>query len=98
MKPGPPLQALKAVGTGPHKRTPQSLFDAAAEEQLFEPEKIVGERTKKQTGGTMQTQYEVDARRPAQVGQGQHAGAFPLCRVQHGLRDALWRGPGGVSS
>lgn len=59
VKPGPPLQALKAVGTGPHKRTPQSLFDAAAEEQLFEPETIVGERTKKQTGGTMQTQYEV---------------------------------------
>lgn len=42
----PPAPALKAQGSG-KKRTPQSAFDLAAGEDVYEPELIVAERLAK---------------------------------------------------
>ena len=46
---------LAAQGTGGKKRTPQSAFDPAKDQDIYEPEKIVAERMAK--GGV--TQYQV---------------------------------------
>ena len=53
-KPAPPPPRPKSQGTT-RKRTPTSNFDPAAGEDIYEPEKIVGQRMAK--GGVMQ--YEV---------------------------------------
>ena len=50
-KPGPPSKALPAQGKGPQKRTPSSAYDPAAGADIYEPEKIVGERQKNLGGG-----------------------------------------------
>ena len=40
---GPLTKPLPAQGKGPNKRTPSSAFDpAAGEDNIYEPEKIVG--------------------------------------------------------
>ena len=49
----PPAPALKAQGSG-KKRTPQTAFDPAAGEDVYEPELIVAERLTKGV-----TQYHV---------------------------------------
>ena len=59
LKPGPPSQPLPAQGKGGRKRTPTSAFDPAAGADLYEPEKIVGERQKNMGGGKYETQWEV---------------------------------------
>ena len=59
LKPGPPSQPLPAQGQGGRKRTPTSAFDPAAGADLYEPEKIVGERQKNMGGGKYETQWEV---------------------------------------
>ena len=59
VKPGPPSKPLPAQGSGNHKRTPSSAFDPAAGNDIYEPEKIVGERQKNMGGGKTVTQYEV---------------------------------------
>ena len=43
---------LKAQGTG-KKRTPQSAFDSAAGKDVYEPEKVIAQRTAK--GGSRST-------------------------------------------
>ena len=45
---------LTAQGTGGKKRTPQSAFDPAKDQDVYEPEKIVAERMSKGV-----TQYQV---------------------------------------
>ena len=60
--------ALKPQGTK-HKRTPQSFADGAAGKDVYEPEKIVAQRTAK--GGV------------TQVGQRRHPRALALRRIQH---------------
>eukprot|EP00966_Prymnesium_polylepis_P124046 2868687-Prymnesium_polylepis.1 len=51
----PVQKSLPAQGKGQQKRTPQSAFDLAAGGDLYEPEKVIGERIAK--GGI--TQYQV---------------------------------------
>ena len=46
---------LQAQGKGGRKRTPQSAFDPAKDQDVYEPEKIIAERMAK--GGV--TQYQV---------------------------------------
>ena len=43
----PPPAPLQAQGKGQKKRTPTSSFDAAAGKDIYEPEKIVAQRTVK---------------------------------------------------
>ena len=57
--PAPPSKPLPAQGRGGHKRTPTSAFDPAAGQDIYEPEKVVGERQKNLGGGKTETQYEV---------------------------------------
>jgi len=59
VQPGPPSKPLPAQGTGQQKRTPNSAFDAAAGNDIYEPEMVVGERQKNLGGGKYETQYEV---------------------------------------
>ena len=59
IKPGPPSKPLPAQGTGGRKRTPTSAFDPAAGKDIYEPERIVGERQRNVGGGKTETQYEV---------------------------------------
>ena len=47
----PPSKPLPAQGSGFRKRTPSSAFDPAAGADIYEPEKIVGERQKNLGGG-----------------------------------------------
>ena len=62
------MPQLKAQGSG-KKRTPQSAFDTAAGKDVYEPEKVIAQRTAKGGGVTV----------PGQVGrlrcQVQHLGA-----------------------
>ena len=51
VQPGPPSKPLPAQGTGQQKRTPNSAFDAAAGNDIYEPEMVVGERQKNLGGG-----------------------------------------------
>jgi len=55
--PAPPSKPLPAQGRGGHKRTPTSAFDPAAGQDIYEPEKVVGERQKNLGGGKTETQY-----------------------------------------
>ena len=57
--PAPPSKPLPAQGRGGHKRTPTSAFDPAAGQDIYEPEKVVGERQKNLGGGKTETQYKV---------------------------------------
>ena len=57
--PGPPSKPLPAQGSGSRKRTPSSAFDLAAGADIYEPEKVVGERQKNLGNGKTETQYEV---------------------------------------
>ena len=57
--PAPPSKPLPAQGRVGHKRTPTSAFDPAAGQDIYEPEKVVGERQKNLGGGKTETQYEV---------------------------------------
>ena len=60
-KPGPPSKPLPAQGQSGRKRTPTSAFDPAAGADIYEPEKIVGERraSEKLGGG----KYEARSRK-----------------------------------
>ena len=55
----PPSKPLQAQGSGRNKRTPMSAFDPAAGADIYEPERVVGERQKNLGGGKTETQYEV---------------------------------------
>ena len=46
VQPGPPSKPLPAQGTGQQKRTPNSAFDAAAGNDIYEPEMVVGVATR----------------------------------------------------
>ena len=59
VEPGPPSKPLPAEGQGGRKRTPISAFDPAAGADVYEPEKVVGERQKNLGGGNYETQFEV---------------------------------------
>jgi hypothetical protein len=53
-KPPVPAAPLKAQGAGGRKRTPTSAFDAAAGDDVYEPEKVIAQRLAKGI-----TQYQV---------------------------------------
>ena len=95
-KPKAPPPPPRAQGTGANKRTPTSAFDPAAgkEKDVYEPEKIVGQRMAK--GDDRRDAVSREVGRPSEVGQGLDAARWSTrcsrpSTLTEGAEGRAWR-------